>query len=172
MKNWHKIDLHQHTLNEITSDGKSPQSLYTHSKFEDLLIEEKVDLKAVTNHNTLNLCDHIKHALICKKNNVSYLPGVEIDYSFNGNNMHAISIINPQMDIVPFSKKLTEIVHEKKDNVFLDKDEFASIHENLEFIFIPHVMKSKGIYPSKKKPVIKEGEDLFLILKICQLSIL
>ena len=159
MKNWHKIDLHQHTLNEITSDGKSPQSLYTHSKFEDLLIEEKVDLKAVTNHNTLNLCDHIKHALICKKNNVSYLPGVEIDYSFNGNNMHAISIINPQMDIVPFSKKLTEIVHEKKDNVFLDKDEFASIHENLEFIFIPHVMKSKGIYPSKKKPVIKEGED-------------
>lgn len=159
MDNWHKIDLHQHTINEVTNDGKQPQSLYTHKKFEDLLKEEKVSLKAVTNHNTLNLCDHIKHALICKKNNVAYLPGVEIDYVFNGNSMHAISILNPQMDIIPYSKKLFDIVREKKDNVFLDKDEFASIHENIEFIFIPHVMKSKGIYPSKNKPVIKEGED-------------
>lgn len=60
MDNWYKIDLHQHTLNEITHDGKKQQSQYTHEDFEQLLLEQKVNLKAVTNHNTLNLVDHIK----------------------------------------------------------------------------------------------------------------
>lgn len=33
MKGWYKIDLYQHTLHEITYDGKEPQSPYTHEKF-------------------------------------------------------------------------------------------------------------------------------------------
>ena len=56
----------------------------------------------------INACfiDHIKHALICKKNDITYLPGVEIDYLFNGNDVHGITILNPNMDLVPFSLKL------------------------------------------------------------------
>lgn len=159
MKGWHKIDLHQHTLHEITYDGKEPQSLYTHEKFENILIEEVVELKAVTNHNTLNIIDHIKHALICKKNNVNYLPGVEIDYLFDAKDIHAITILNPQNDIVSYSIKLNEIITNKLGNKFLDKDEFARLHENMEFIFIPHVMKNKGIYPSKDVETVEEAED-------------
>ena len=159
MENWYKIDLHQHTLNEITHDGKVPQSLYTHAKFEQVLLEEKVNLKAVTNHNTLNLIDHIKHALICKKNDITYLPGVEIDYLFNGHDVHGITILNPNMDLVPFSLKLREIINQKKNKIYLDKDEFANIHESIEFIFIPHIMKAKGIYPSQLVPKIEEAED-------------
>lgn len=159
MKGWHKIDLHQHTLHEITYDGKEPQSLYTHEKFENILIEEAVELKAVTNHNTLNIVDHIKHALICKKNNVNYLPGVEIDYLFDAKDIHAITILNPQNDIVSYSIKLNEIITNKLGNKFLDKDEFARLHENMEFIFIPHVMKNKGIYPSKDVEIVEEAED-------------
>lgn len=159
MKGWHKIDLHQHTLHEITYDGKEPKSLYTHEKFENVLIEEAVELKAVTNHNTLNIIDHIKHALICKKNNVNYLPGVEIDYLFNTKDIHAITILNPQNDIVSYSIKLKEIITNKSGKKFLDKDDFARLHENMEFIFIPHVMKSKGIYPSKDVETVEEAED-------------
>jgi len=159
VKGWHKIDLHQHTLNEITYDGKKPQSLYTHEKFEKVLKDEGVELKAVTNHNTLNVVDHIKHALICKKNNINYLPGVEIDYLFDEKDIHAITILNPQNDIVSYSIKLNEIIEGKSDEKFLDKDEFARLHENMEFIFIPHVMKSKGIYPSKKAETVEEAED-------------
>lgn len=159
MKGWHKIDLHQHTLHEITFDGKEPQSLYTHEKFENILKEEGVELKAVTNHNTLNIVDHIKHALICKKNNVNYLPGVEIDYLFDAKDIHAITILNPQNDIVSYSKKLKEIITNKLGKKFLDKDEFARLHENMEFIFIPHVMKNKGIYPSKDVEIVEEAED-------------
>lgn len=159
MKGWHKIDLHQHTLHEITYDGKEPKSLYTHEKFENVLIEEGVELKAVTNHNTLNIVDHIKHALICKKNNVNYLPGVEIDYLFDTKDVHAITILNPQNDIVCFSYRLNEIITNKSQKKFLDKDEFARLHENMEFIFIPHVMKNKGIYPSKDIEPVEEAED-------------
>ncbi len=159
MKGWHKIDLHQHTLNEITYDGKSSPSLYTHKKFENILIEEGVELKAVTNHNTLNIVDHVKHALICKKNNVNYLPGVEIDYCFDSRDVHAITILNPQNDIVNFSYKLKEIITAKSSKKFLNKEEFARLHENMEFIFIPHVMKSKGIYPSKDSESVEEAED-------------
>ena len=159
MNNWYKIDLHQHTLNEITHDGKKQQSQYTHEDFEQLLLEQKVNLKAVTNHNTLNLVDHIKHALICKKNNIAYLPGVEIDYMFNGHDVHGISILNPNMDLIPFSLKLSEIINKKSDKKFLDKDEFANVHENMEFIFIPNVMKSKGIYPSQSEPKVEDAED-------------
>ena len=159
MKGWHKIDLHQHTLREITYDGKEPQSLYTHEKFENILIEEGVELKAVTNHNTLNIIDHIKHALICKKNNVNYLPGVEIDYLFDSKDIHAITILNPQNDIISYSIKLNEIITNKLGKKFLDKDEFARLHENMEFIFIPHVMKNKGIYPSKDVEIVEEAED-------------
>ena len=114
MKGWHKIDLHQHTLNEITYDGKKPKSLYTHEKFEKVLKDEGVELKAVTNHNTLNVVDHIKHALICKKNNINYLPGVEIDYLFDEKDIHAITILNPQNDIVSYSIKLNEIIEENQ----------------------------------------------------------
>lgn len=159
MKGWNKIDLHQHTLNELTYDGKCPKTSYTHKAFEELLLKEDVKLKAVTNHNTLNLSDHIKHALICEKNGIQYLPGVEIDYLFEKKDVHGITIINPQCDVIPFSIKLTEYVNNKGENKYLTKEEFANVHENLEFIFIPHIMKTKGIYPSANKPPIKDAED-------------
>lgn len=159
MNGWNKIDLHQHTLHEITYDGKKPQSLYTHRKFEQILKEEGVKLKAVTNHNTLNIIDHVKHALICRKNNVCYLPGVEIDYLFESKDVHAITVLNPQNDIVKFSSKLSEIIEEKTGNKFLNRDEFALLHENMEFIFVPHVMKTRGVYPSKSKDKVEEAED-------------
>ena len=159
MKGWNKIDLHQHTLNEVTYDGKSYKSSYSHKDFEELLKLEGVKLKAVTNHNTLHLSDHIKHALICNKNNINYLPGVEIDYKFNGKDVHAITILNPQNDVIPFSNILNEIISSKQGNKFLDREEFANLHQNIEYIFIPHVMKTKGIYPSSNKPPIDGAED-------------
>lgn len=64
---WNRIDLHQHTENEIISNGKKPKSKYTHKKFLGLLKSQNVSFKAVANHNTLNLVDHAKHSLICEK---------------------------------------------------------------------------------------------------------
>ena len=162
MKEWNRIDLHQHTLNEITVDRTRPNSDYTHEKFEELIIAQKVDLKAVTNHNTLNINDHIKHALICNKNNVEYIPGVEIDYNFEGDSFHAISLLNPKMDIIPFSRRLKLIVDkciEDNKRIQLDRDGFAAIHNKIEFIFIPHIMKKNGVYPSAKGRRLTNAES-------------
>lgn len=158
MEGWNRIDLHQHTNNEITCNGKNIKSDYTHEKFRELLLTEKVNLKAVTNHNTLNLCDHVKYALICRKLGIGYLPGVEIDYEFCDKKFQAITILNPSYNLVPFSEKLGNIVKNKGNNVFLDKDDFAKLHENIEYIFIPHAMKGDGIYPNKDV-TNKEAED-------------
>lgn len=159
MDGWNKIDLHQHTLHEITYDGKRPSTNYTHEKFEDLIIQQEVKLKAVTNHNVLNISDHVKHALICQKNNVQYLPGVEIDYSFEGKDVHAITIINPQCDVIRFADNLNKYINNKDSKKYLNKEEFATVHENLEYIFIPHIMKTKGIYPSSSEPAVSTAED-------------
>lgn len=159
MEYWNKIDLHQHTLHELTYDGKCPYTNYSHKEFEELIIKQGVKLKAVTNHNTLNISDHVKHALICRKNNVQYLPGVEIDYLFDKRDVHAITIINPQCDIIPFSSNLDNYINNKEKNKFLDKKEFAEVHENLEYIFIPHIMKGKGVYPASTKPPVEKAED-------------
>lgn len=156
---WNKIDLHQHTLHELTYDGKCPPTNYTHKGFEELILKQGVKLKAVTNHNTLNISDHVKHALICQKNNIQYLPGVEIDYLFNNKDVHAITIINPQCDIIPFADKLEKFINNKDKNKYLKKEEFADVHENIEYIFIPHIMKNKGIYPTSSKPAIGIAED-------------
>lgn len=67
--------------------------------------------------------------------------------------------MNPQNDIISYSIKLNEIITNKLGKKFLDKDEFARLHENMEFIFIPHVMKNKGIYPSKDVEIVEEAED-------------
>lgn len=152
---WNKIDLHSHTINEITRDRKTPKSNYTHKLFYEYVKHQGVSVKAVTNHNTLNLEDHVKHALICSLLNVNYVPGVEIDYLLEEGSkpFHAISILSPRTDVITFSKALSDIVQEKMNtvsNIELDKHDFAWVHASTEFIFIPHATKDKGIFDKKQ----------------------
>lgn len=152
-QDWIKFDLHQHTINEKPYDRKKKNNLYTHKLFYELLQKQGVNLKAVTNHNTLNITDHIKHALICKKLNISYLPGVEIDYNFSKDlspesRFHAITILNPSNDVIKFAKTLNDLFDKKvKDPLSLNREELALLHNNIEFIFIPHALKAQGIMP-------------------------
>lgn len=145
---WLKFDLHQHTKNEILYDRREYKSNYTHEKFFDLIKEQDIALKAVTNHNIINVVEHIKYSLICEKAGVNYLPGVEVDYLFDNERFQAISILNPIFDIVSYSNKLKKIV-DKKELVALNKEDFANLHENYEYIFIPHYAKIRGIKPNK-----------------------
>lgn len=149
MNYWNRIDLHQHTNHDIDCTGRAYDNNYTHIDFFKWLEEEKVKLKAVTCHNNIEISSHIKHAIIAELLGINYLVGVEIDYKFEELEFHAITILSPNADVFAFAKKLKDIRTTKGNNIFFNKKDFCELHENIEFIFIPHAIKDKGILEQK-----------------------
>ena len=149
MEYWSRIDLHQHTNHDIDCKGKKVKDNYTHRDYYNWLKEQNVDLKAVTCHNNIDISEHVKQAIISDMLNINHLVGVEIDYKFDNLEFHAISILSPNVDIIKFSDKLTNMRVLKGNNVLFNKKDFCDLHENLEFIFIPHAIKDKGLLDHK-----------------------
>ncbi len=148
-KYWNRIDLHFHTNHDIDCRNNHITSNYTHHDFYEYLKVEKLKLKAVTCHNNIELPSHIKHALICELLKVNYLVGVEIDYCFDDTEFQAISILSPNVDIIKFSNSLNDIRKGKGNDIHFSKEDFCKLHEETEFIFIPHAIKTKGILYDK-----------------------
>lgn len=149
MSSWNRIDLHQHTDHDIDCKGKHVNNNYTHIGYYNLLKEEQVKLKAVTCHNNINIASHIKHAIISDLLGVTHLVGVEIDYKFEKIEFHAISIFSPNVDIIKFADTLNKLRNEKNNNIYFNKEDFCNLHKEIEFIFIPHAVKDKGILEQK-----------------------
>lgn len=144
-KYWSKLDLHQHTNHDIDCDGRLLDHQYTHKDYYEWLKEQKVDLKAVTNHNNIDIAEHIKHAIISDMLKIKHLVGVEIDYCFDSLKFQAITILSPNVDIIKFANELNKIRNLKGNKVCLNVDDFSKLHKETEFIFIPHAIKEKGI---------------------------
>lgn len=159
MNYWNRIDLHQHTNHDIDCTGKVVDNNYTHLGYYKWLEEEKVKLKAVTCHNNIDISSHIKHAIISDLLGINHLVGVEIDYKFDKLEFHAITILSPNVDIVKFAKKLNEIRMAKGDSIYFSKDDFCDLHTDIEFIFIPHAIKDKGILEQKIGNLERETLD-------------
>ena len=149
MSSWNRIDLHQHTDHDIDCKGKHVNNNYTHIDYYKWLKEEQVKLKAVTCHNNINIASHIKHAIISDLLCITHLVGVEIDYKFEKIEFHAISILSPNVDIIKFADTLNELRIKKNNNIYFDKEDFCKLHKEIEFIFIPHAIKDKGILEQK-----------------------
>ena len=145
MKYWSRIDLHQHTNHDIDCKGRKVKDNYTHKDYFEWLKEQNVNLKAVTCHNNINLSEHVKQAIISDLLGINHLVGVEIDYKFENLEFHAITILSPNVNIIDFSNKLSNMRKPKGTEVFFSKEDFCKLHEDLEFIFIPHAIKDKGI---------------------------
>ena len=149
MSYWNRIDLHQHTDHDIDCTGRTSDNNYSHLDYYKWLREEQVKLKAVTCHNNIDICSHIKHAIISDLLNINHLVGVEIDYKFESLEFHAITILSPNVDVIEFSERLKNIRQEKGNQIFLNKEDFRKLHSDIEFIFIPHAIKEKGILEQK-----------------------
>ncbi len=145
MNYWNRIDLHQHTNHDIDCTGKTVNNNYTHLDYYKWLEEEKIKLKAVTCHNNIDISSHIKQAIISDLLGINHLVGVEIDYKFDKLEFHAITILSPNVDIVNFAKKLNDIRVSKGNSIYFSKKDFCNLHTDVEFIFIPHAIKDKGI---------------------------
>ena len=149
MSCWNRIDLHQHTDHDIDCTGRTSDNNYSHLDYYKWLREEQVKLKAVTCHNNIDICSHIKHAIISDLLNINHLVGVEIDYKFKSLEFHAITILSPNVDVIEISERLKNIRQEKGNQIFLNKEDFCKLHSDIEFIFIPHAIKDKGILEQK-----------------------
>ena len=159
MTYWNRIDLHQHTNHDIDCKGKYVDNNYTHLDYYKWLKEEQVKLKAVTCHNNIDLVSHIKHAIISDLLGINHLVGVEVDYKFEKLEFHAITILSPNVDVILFANKLNEIRNSKGKNIYFSKDDFCNLHKNIEFIFIPHAIKDKGILEQKIDKLEKNTID-------------
>lgn len=152
MGDWNVIDLHQHTNHDIDCNGKTVENTYTHRDYYEFLKIQNAKLKAVTCHNNINLSEHIKQAIISDLLGINHLVGVEIDYKFQEIEFHAISILSPNVDVIDFSNKLKEIRErniQKTKKIFFNQEDFCQLHQNTEFIYIPHAIKDKGILEQK-----------------------
>ena len=145
MEGWNRIDLHQHTNHDIDCKGKKVKDNYTHADYYEWLKVQDVKLKAVTCHNNIDLTSHVKHAIISDMLGINHLVGAEIDYKFDKLEFHAITILSPNVDVIQFSNKLNSIRNSKGNSVLFNKDDFCKLHEDIEFIFIPHAIKDKGL---------------------------
>lgn len=143
---WNRIDLHQHTNHDIDCNGTLVQSNYSHLDYFKWLEQQNVKIKAVTCHNNIDLAEQIKQAIVSDFLGINHLVGVEIDYCFDELEFHAITILSPNVDIIKFANKLNEIRTSKGNNVFFNKEDFSKLHTEIEFIFIPHAIKDKGIF--------------------------
>lgn len=145
MEGWSKIDLHQHTNHDIDCKGRVVKDNYTHADYLLWLKEQQVSLKAVTCHNNIDIASHVKHAIISDLLGINHLVGAEIDYKFDKIEFHAITILSPNVDVVKFANRLNEMRISMENNVLFSKDDFCKLHADIEFIFIPHAIKDKGL---------------------------
>lgn len=143
---WNRIDLHQHTNHDIDCKGTFVQSTYSHLDYFNLLKLQESKIKAVTCHNNIDLVEHVKQAIVSELLGINHLVGVEIDYCFDELNFHAITILSPNVDIIKFACKLKDIRISKGINILFSKEDFGKLHTEIEFIFIPHAIKDKGIF--------------------------
>ena len=153
-KYWKQIDLHSHTLKGIDCAGKSDSGEYSHKRFLENIEKFGTQLQAVTNHNTLYLEDHIKHAIICNLIGVEYIPGVEIDVKLkNGKKpFHCVFLLGPNNDICAFSRRLNSKTKQKQlsHEVYFNEEELSDVFAEMHFIYVVHAVKAKGLAESQE----------------------
>lgn len=148
-KYWKQIDLHSHTLRGIDCAGKSDVCNYKHKVFYENIKKFGTQLQAVTNHNTLYLEDHIKHAIICDLAGVGYIPGVEIDVQLKNSDkpFHCVFLLGPENDICRFSRDLNLSTKTKQlsKSVYYNEDNLSKLFSDMHFIYVVHAVKTKGL---------------------------
>jgi hypothetical protein len=149
---WYLVDLHSHTVNGI--DFKKNHCVdkdYSPTAFFNYVQTQGVSLKAVTNHNTFLLVDHIKQALICALLGVTYIPGIELDCLFaSSQRFQMIILFDPSQDLIPLATKVAEHVDEavaqrKRSELYYNFDDFCHLFSNLSYILVPHAKKANGL---------------------------
>jgi len=152
MLNMKKMDLHIHTV----STKRDKPFAFSIEKLKGYVIQEKVDLIAITNHN---LFDAQQFSDITNALPIKVFPGIEVDIEGG----HLIVITDPS-DIDDFTEKCAKVyrLNETSEDSYISEAQFMEIFNDLgKYILIPHYEKEPKL-PLERvpqiSPYIKCGE--------------
>lgn len=139
-----KMDLHIHTV----STKRDKPFEFSIEKLKGYVIQEKVDLIAITNHNLFDAqqFSDITHALPIK-----VFPGIEVDIEGG----HLIVITDPS-DIDDFTEKCAKVyrLNGTSEDSYISEAQFMEIFNDLgKYILIPHYEKEPKL-PLERVPQI------------------
>lgn len=147
-----KMDLHIHTV----STKRDKPFAFSIEKLKGYVIQEKVDLIAITNHN---LFDAQQFSDITNALPIKVFPGIEVDIEGG----HLIVITDPS-DIDDFTEKCAKVyrLNETSEDSYISEAQFMEIFNDLgKYILIPHYEKEPKL-PLERvpqiSPYIKCGE--------------
>lgn len=127
-----KMDLHIHTV----STKKDKPFAFSIEKLKGYVMQEGVDLIAITNHN---LFDAQQFSDITNALSIKVFPGIEVDIEGG----HLIVITDPS-DIDDFTKKCAKIyrLNGTSEDSYISEAQFMEIFNDLgKYILIPHYEK-------------------------------
>lgn len=152
MLNMKKMDLHIHTV----STKRDKPFEFSIEKLKGYVIQEKVDLIAITNHN---LFDAQQFSDITNALPIKVFPGIEVDIEGG----HLIVITDPS-DIDDFTEKCAKVyrLNGTSEDSYISEAQFMEIFNDLgKYILIPHYEKEPKL-PLERvpqiSPYIKCGE--------------
>ena len=147
-----KMDLHIHTV----STKRDKPFAFSIEKLKGYVIQEKVDLIAITNHN---LFDAQQFSDITNALPLKVFPGIEVDIEGG----HLIVITDPS-DIDDFTEKCAKVyrLNGTSEDSYISEAQFMEIFNDLgKYILIPHYEKEPK-FPLERvpqiSPYIKCGE--------------
>lgn len=142
-------DLHIHTK---ASDGK-----YTSKEIVQMAMCEKIDVIAITDHDTTDGIDQaLKEA---KKNNLIVIPGIELSTLYNGNSVHILGYFNGMNYLnSSFQKFLKEIRDYRFYRAKLILQRLDTLY-NIKLDFNKIMGETKGVLarPHIAEAIIKSG---------------
>ena len=154
-----RIDLHCHTKKVKTGDAYTRN--VTKDKFFQKIIEARVEIVAITNHNHFDY-EQYKEFKDVTAGNCDIWPGVELDIlgkadqKGNCKRGHLIVIANPK-NAELFNAQVQKLIKDKDVNTFqVGVKKVYEIFEKCDCIYIPHFHKE----PKLSDEDIQELEEL------------
>lgn len=152
MSEWNAIDLHMHTVEGVTGDGKFDEiKNFTYKNYLYSLKKYDIKLASPTNHNTIDMTNFLLLRYLSIKCGINLLLGVELDADTElGDNYHFVCLFdeNDFNKCMQLATSINTKTLEKKRNgkVRFTGSEIIDLIKNYNTIIIPHGDKSKGIY--------------------------
>ena len=167
---WLKIDLHIHTDKSKQTKENDYQGNFSVETLYNKLIENKVEIFSLTDHNIINIEAYSEYYDAYGKDDPLLLLGVELDIQGTNKTYHSLLIFNYN------TKEKAIDISERLENKYTDKgitdkkqriltiDEIVELFPEDDFFFIPHAGNTKSIVSGHREN-IEDAQKMVLLMQ-------